>query len=734
MVEWAAPIPQFTMSPAPVPPDAGAALAGAPTVPAGGALAAARGVITWLVVGNLIALLLGAVLPGLSLLASREAFERRALDASDNLAHLVQASITAQIDRIDLGLQTVVQAHARQLEAAVFDAAELTRIITEQRALLSEVDSLGTTDDTGHVRFGWGAAAARSLDLSGRDFYQAARQVAGARLVVSEPFFTRISKKWVVVLARRLAHPDGRFAGVAYATVTAEHFDRLIAEVDVGERGAVALRSGQLRLLARRTGSHPGAKPEELGDNRVSTELQTALRQSPRMGTYVARTALDQIERANAYRNLERYPFFVLVGLATDEYLAPWRAEAVQVGGLSLLVMVMLVVSSVVFYRSWQRERRIAQALIQEGDRHRAFLHAASDGIHVLDRDGRVVEVNEAFADSLRRRQEDMIGLHVSQWDDAFEKEDLAHFLRDFKLGEQVKFSTTHRRLDGSSFEVEVACAAVRIGQRDLLFCSSRDVSERLRRQAELQREQALRQLTERHVEELDALLRERSEMLDVLAHEVRQPLNNASAALQSAAAAMAEAGDTVAATRLRRAQDVTGHVLASIDNTLAVASLLARPEPIQREDADIDTLLAVVIADMPVGERARIKVQRESTTRTASMDMSLMRLALRNLLSNALKYSPPHSEVLLRLLDWDEPLALVIEVSDRGPGVAAGLEERLFERGVRGDHAGGPSGHGLGLYIVRRVMELHGGRVELVPGASPGATLRMVVAQSPED
>lgn len=699
-----------------------------------GGRAAARGVIIWLVVGNLVALLLCAVVPGLSLLASRQAFERRALDASDNLAHLVQASITAQIDRIDLGLQTVAQAHARQLEQARFDAAELSRIITEQRALLTEVDSLGTTDETGRVRFGWGAAASQSLDLSQRDFYQAARQVAGARLVVSEPFFTRISRKWVVVLARRLAHPDGRFAGVAYATVTAEHFDRLIAEVDVGERGAVAVRSGQLRLLARRTGASVGAKAEELGDSRVSNELQSALQQSPEMGNYVARTALDGIERANAYRRLSRYPFIVLVGLATDEYLAPWRAEALQVGGLSLLVMVMLLVSSVVFYRSWQRERGIAQALIQEGDRHRAFLQAASDGIHVLDREGRVVEVNESFAGSLGRRREDMVGLHVSQWDNAFEQEALTRFFREFKLGERISFSSTHRRLDGSSFEVEVACAGVCIGGRDLLFCSSRDVSERLQRQAELQREQELRHLTERHVEELDALLRERSEMLDVLAHEVRQPLNNASAALQSAAAAMAEAGDTAAATRLRRAQDVTGHVMASIDNTLAVASLLARPDPIQREDADIDTLLAVVIADMPVGERGRIKVHRESTTRTASMDMSLMRLALRNLLSNALKYSPPHSEVMLRLLDWDDPLALVIEVSDRGPGVAAGLEDRLFERGVRGNHASGPSGHGLGLYIVRRVMELHGGRVELVAGAGPGATLRMVVAQSPED
>jgi len=246
--------------------------------------------------------------------------------------------------------------------------------------------------------------------------------------------------------------------------------------------------------------------------------------------------------------------------------------------------------------------------------------------------------------------------------------------------------------------------------------------------QAALRREEALRQQIEEHAARLDALLRERTEMLDVLAHEVRQPLNNASAALQSAHGALKTTSESFASSQLVRARAVLGEVLTAIDNTLAVASLLARPEPIHRDDTDVDTLIAVVVADMPEDERGRIQVRRDTTTRTALMDMSLMRLALRNVLSNALKFSPAGSPVRVRIADSDEPLALVIDVSDSGSGIPRELKAGLFARGARGQDA--RSGHGLGLYIVRQVMSLHGGSVEVLDTGADGTTFRLIVDQ----
>lgn len=238
------------------------------------------------------------------------------------------------------------------------------------------------------------------------------------------------------------------------------------------------------------------------------------------------------------------------------------------------------------------------------------------------------------------------------------------------------------------------------------------DVSEYRQRRLALQEEQLLRQQAERHARELEELLAERSRMLDVLAHEVRQPLHNASAALQSAHEVLNVSQAVDAVLPLRRAQSVLTQVTSSIDNTLAAASLLARDDPIGLEDTDIDTLIALVISDLSEADQAHIAIERATPTRTLVADMSLVRLALRNLLINAVRHAPRGTPVTVRVADSDDPLAIFIDVIDEGPGIDAQLAGHLFERGVRGITS---SGHGLGLFIVQRVMQLHNGRALLL-------------------
>ena len=263
---------------------------------------------------------------------------------------------------------------------------------------------------------------------------------------------------------------------------------------------------------------------------------------------------------------------------------------------------------------------------------------------------------------------------------------------------------------------------------------------QELARTTELAREQERRLQTELRLQEQatshserERLLAQREEMLAVLAHEVRQPLNNASAALQSATEAMSAAqGDRLAAqTRLGRASAVLTQITSSLDNTLADAVLLGDTKPITRQDTDIDTFVNLVLAEIEPMQRDRVVRERATNTRTASMNAGLMRLALRNLLGNALAYSPADQPVVVRISDSDEPLALVIEVCDQGDGIPPELLPRLFTRGARAADGQQRHGHGLGLYIVQRIMAMHGGEVKLQQSAPRGLTMSLVIPQA---
>jgi two-component system sensor histidine kinase KdpD len=97
----------------------------------------------------------------------------------------------------------------------------------------------------------------------------------------------------------------------------------------------------------------------------------------------------------------------------------------------------------------------------------------------------------------------------------------------------------------------------------------------------------------------------------------------------------------------------------------------------------------------------------------------------LRNLLSNAAKYSPEGSPIELRTVRHGTRVR--IEVIDRGPGIPPGDEERIFEKYERGRTTAGIDcrlpGVGLGLYLSRRIVQAHGGAIHVTATAGGGAT-----------
>ena len=135
--------------------------------------------------------------------------------------------------------------------------------------------------------------------------------------------------------------------------------------------------------------------------------------------------------------------------------------------------------------------------------------------------------------------------------------------------------------------------------------------------------------------------------------------------------------------------------------------------------DAVVETQKIAIVAK-------RLTVTRECEKASYQGDAEKLRVIVDNLLSNAIKYSPMGGAITLRLgMDKE---AVVIDVIDCGPGIAAEDRERIFEPFFRGKSvaASGAKGTGLGLAIVREYVEMHQGVVTVLPAA--GAHFRVVL------
>jgi PAS domain S-box-containing protein len=145
------------------------------------------------------------------------------------------------------------------------------------------------------------------------------------------------------------------------------------------------------------------------------------------------------------------------------------------------------------------RLRASEAALRDESETNRALLRNASDGIHILDRAGNVIEASDSFCAMLGYSRAEVIGMNVGQWDAGFDARQLAEVLdRQFARPERAEFETRHRRKDGVIIDVEVSGFPLALRGHPVLFNSSRDITARKRAEAALRRsEETLRRAQE---------------------------------------------------------------------------------------------------------------------------------------------------------------------------------------------------------------------------------------------
>jgi PAS domain S-box-containing protein len=226
--------------------------------------------------------------------------------------------------------------------------------------------------------------------------------------------------------------------------------------------------------------------------------------------------------------------------------------------------------------------------------------------------------------------------------------------------------------------------------------------------------------------EQLEQAFRSRDEGVRTIAHEIRTPLTAIKGFAQIATSQLER--DDVNREQLKDSlEEINGaaeRLAKFASHMMSASSIEDGLNRIQKEECQLGPFLRDAIREFTTQELTTKVLLRRVPRLKLQCDPQLMRQVLWNLLSNAVRHSPPGGEVVVSARQ--EEGHAKIYVSDSGPGVPPRERKRLFEkfhRGRNGDSNRDHEGLGLGLYLAQQVMEAHDGRIWYEPAEPQGAT-----------
>jgi PAS domain S-box-containing protein len=345
-----------------------------------------------------------------------------------------------------------------------------------------------------------------------------------------------------------------------------------------------------------------------------------------------------------------------------------------------------------VVFRDATPRRRAEEAL----RRYELLAEHGRDVILFVRRsDGRIVEANAAATATYGYSREELQSLTIHALR-APESAALTAAQMASADAEGLRFETVHRRRDGSLFPVEVSSQGATLGDTRLLVSVIRDVTERRRI------EDALRDADRR-----------KTEFLGVLSHELRNPL----APIRHSVHLLERAPQGGAAAERAKAvlRRQTDHLARLVDDLLDVTRISHGKIELKRGRLDAGEVLRRTCEDhRSLFEGRGVALEVEAGPAPIWVDADATRLAqvVGNLLQNAAKFTPRGGRAAALAAAVDG--VAEIRVRDSGAGVEPGELERMFEPFVQGEStlARTQGGLGLGLALVRGLVELHGGSV----------------------
>src|SRR5262245_9439132 len=358
------------------------------------------------------------------------------------------------------------------------------------------------------------------------------------------------------------------------------------------------------------------------------------------------------------------------------------------------------------------RLHRAEAGLRAAGRRWKATFDAIGNGICLLTDEGTVIQCNAAFTDVLRLSG-DPVGVPWAELWRSFGPPGAESPLAAVR--QTLRRETIDLSRDGSWFRL-VVDPVVEGDALTGIVCIVSDITVE-RDAAKVRAALFAREQTAR--EEAEAANRAKDEFLAMLGHELRNPLDVITSAVHVLDAISSRDGQAVRTREVIHRQ--VGQLARLVDDLLDVGRVTTGKINLSRQPVNLaDAVRRCAETLRGAGQMARHRVEVQADPVWVEGDQARIEQIIMNLLSNALKYTPPGGTIAITVAGDSDTARLV--VADTGVGIAPEIIDRVFDLFVQGERSLDRSegGLGIGLTLVRRLVELHGGRVT-VQSDGPG-------------
>jgi PAS domain S-box-containing protein len=378
-------------------------------------------------------------------------------------------------------------------------------------------------------------------------------------------------------------------------------------------------------------------------------------------------------------------------------------------------------------------ETRSEQAIRASELSYRRLFEAAKDGILILEADtGRISDVNPFLLEMLGFSHDEMVGTPI--WE-----------LGPFKdiVSNKVKFEQLQQRgyvryedlpletRDGRRIAVEFVSNVYHADDRNVIQCNIRDISERKRAEKQMRGIQAQLEQTNRD-------LMKRSEQIQyfyhTLSHELKTPLTSAREFVSIVIDGLAGELNSTQLNYLGIAKDSCTELAVYINDLLDATRLDTGKLHIELKSVSLAAIIhraMTIMEPAAAGKKIRLSGELDTHLTDVMVDESRIMQILTNLLNNALKFTSEGGEIIVKLGEDPKSSEYVqISVTDNGCGIPRDQIDNLFHRfyQIKKGDATPEKGVGLGLYLCREMVLLHGGNIWVQSALGIGSTFSFTI------